>query len=294
MSLTSGGFTHPEFLVETNWLAQHLSDPKVVVLDCTVHLIPDPKITYQVKPGLEDFERGHIQGAQFVDMSRDVSDTSQQLRFMRPTPDAFAEAMRRFGISNDTLVVSYSTANVWWATRLWWLLREFGHDKAAVLNGGWQKWQREGRQTETGAAKSRPAGSFAAREVRNLMVGKAEVQQAIGDGAICTINALTSQQHAGTGGNSYGRPGRIAGSVNLPATHLLNTETNEFLPADELRNQFNSIGAMDRQVITFCGGGIAASADAMILVMLGHKDVKLYDASLSEWAKDPSLPMETG
>jgi thiosulfate/3-mercaptopyruvate sulfurtransferase len=126
------------------------------------------------------------------------------------------------------------------------------------------------------------------------MVGKAEVQQAIGDGAICTINALTSQQHAGTGGNSYGRPGRIAGSVNLPAAHLLNPETNEFLPADELRNRFNSIGAMDRQVITYCGGGIAASADAMILVMLGHKDVKLYDASLSEWAKDPSLPMETG
>jgi thiosulfate/3-mercaptopyruvate sulfurtransferase len=227
-------------------------------------------------------------------MSRDVSDTSQQLRFMRPTPEAFAEAMRRFGISNDTLVVSYSTANVWWATRLWWLLREFGHDKAAVLNGGWQKWQREGRPVETGAAKPRPAGSFAVREVRNLMVGRTEVQRAIGDGAICTINALTAEQHAGTGGNSYGRPGRIAGSVNLPAAHLLDPKTNAFLPADQLRRRFDNIGAMDRQVITYCGGGIAASADAMILVMLGHEDVKLYDASLSEWAKDPSLPMETG
>jgi thiosulfate/3-mercaptopyruvate sulfurtransferase len=120
------------------------------------------------------------------------------------------------------------------------------------------------------------------------------VRRAIGDGAVCTLNALLPQQHTGSGGNSYGRPGRIRGSVNLPAAHLLNPDTNEFLPADELRRRFAEVGALDRQVINYCGGGIAASADAMALVMLGHKDVKLYDASLSEWAKDPNLPMETG
>lgn len=288
------GFAHPEFLVETNWLAQHLHDPDVVVLDCTTHLIPEPKITYRVVPGREDFERGHIAGAQFVDMAHDVSDTSQQLRFMRQTPEDFAVAMRRFGVRNSTRVVSYSTANVWWATRLWWLLREFGHDNAAVLNGGWQKWQRENRPIETGPTQPRASGDFSVRQVRNLMVDKHAVQRAIGGAAVCTINALLPQQHAGTGGNSYGRPGRIAGSVNLPAAHLLNPDTNEFLPADELRRRFDSIGAMDRSVITYCGGGIAASADALALVMLGHSDVKLYDASLSEWAKDPNLPMETG
>jgi thiosulfate/3-mercaptopyruvate sulfurtransferase len=287
-------FVHPEYLVETGWLAANLTDPNVVVLDCTTHLIPDPKITYQVKPGREDFERGHIPGAQFVDMLRDVSDTSQQLRFMRQSPEDFAAAMQRFGVSNSTRVVTYSTANVQWATRLWWLLHEFGHDNAAVLNGGWQKWQQEGRPIETGRARPRPAGNFTVSEVRNLMVGKDEVLRAIGDGAVCTINALLPQQHAGTGGNAYGRPGRIAGSVNLPAAHLLDPATNTFLPADELRQRFEAIGAMDRQVINYCGGGIAASADALALVMLGHKDVKLYDASLSEWAKDPTLPMETG
>lgn len=288
------GFVHPEYLVTTEWLAAHLNDPNVVVLDCTTHLIPDPKITYQVKPGCEDFENGHIAGAQFVDMLRDVSDTTQQLRFMRQTPDDFAAAMRRFGISNNTKVVSYSTANVWWATRLWWLLHEFGYDNAAVLDGGWQKWRHEGRPVEAGPARPRPAGNFTVREVRNLMVGKDEVLAAIGNGGICTINALLPQQHTGSGGNSYGRPGRIKGSVNLPAAHLLNTETNEFLPADELRRRFDAVGAMDRQVINYCGGGIAASADALALIMLGHRDVKLYDASLSEWAKDDSLPMETG
>ena len=288
------GFAHPEYLVDTDWLARHLADPNVIVLDCATHLIPDPKTTYQVKPAREDFEQGHIPGAQFVDMLRDVSDTSQRLRFMRQSPEDFASAMRRFGMNSATGVVTYSTANVWWATRLWWLLHEFGHDNAAVLNGGWQKWRQEGRAVETGPARPRPPGDYTVREVRNLMVGKDEVQRAIGDGAICTINALMPQQHTGSGGNSYGRPGRIKGSVNLPVAHLLDPETNEFLPPDELRRRFDAVGAMDRQVINYCGGGIAASADALALVMLGHKDVKLYDASLSEWASDPTLPMETG
>src|SRR5262249_2331760 len=194
-------------------------------------------------------------------MLRDVSDTSQQLRFMRQSPEDFAAAMRRFGVGNSTRVVTYSTANVWWATRLWFLLHEFGHDNAAVLNGGWQKWQREAQPTESGPGHTRPAGNFTVRQVRNLMVGKDEVLRAIGNGAICTINALLPQQHSGSGGNSYGRPGRIAGSVNVPAAHLLDPATNAFLSADELRKHFDAVGAMDRQVINYCGGGIAASAD---------------------------------
>ena len=108
------------------------------------------------------------------------------------------------------------------------------------------------------------------------------------------MNALLPAQHAGSGGNAYGRPGRIAGSVNVPAAHLLDPDTNTFLPPDELRRRLGAVGALDRQVIAYCGGGIAASADAFILVMLGHQNVKIYDASLSEWAKDATLPMETG
>jgi thiosulfate/3-mercaptopyruvate sulfurtransferase len=287
-------FVHPEFLVETDWLEQHLSDPNVVVLDCTTHLVPNPKTTYDVVPGREDFEKGHIKDAQFCDVSRDVSDTSRALRFMRQTADDFAAAMRRFGVSDDTKVVTYSTANPWWATRVWWLLREFGHDNAAVLNGGWLKWSRENRPAETGPAQPRPPGRFTVKAPRNLMVGKGEVKAAIGDSAICTLNALTADQHKGSGGNAYGRPGRIAGSANVPAAQLLDTATNTFLPADELRRKFAAVGALDREVIVYCGGGIAASADALVLTMLGHTKVKIYDASLSEWAKDATLPMETG
>ena len=286
------GFVHPQFLVETEWLAQHLDD--VVVLDCTTHLIPDPKTTYVVKPGREDYEKGHIPGARFCDVSRDVSDTTRKLNFMRQSPDDFAAAMRRFGISNTSRVVTYSTANPWWATRVWWLLREFGHDNAAVLNGGWQKWVAEGRAVESGPGAQPPPGSFSVTAVRDLMVGKDEVKAAIGNSGVCTLNALLPAQHAGSGGNSYGRPGHIAGSVNVPAAHLIDQETNTFLPADELRRRLGSVGALDRPVITYCGGGIAASLDAMVLTMLGHTDVRIYDASLSEWAKDASLPMETG
>ncbi len=288
------GFVHPEFLIDTETLERQLGDADLRVFDCTTNLIPDPKTTYLAVPARAEFEKGHIPGAQFIDLQADLSDQSQRLRFMLPSAEAFAAAMSRFGVGQGARVVLYSTANPWWATRVWWLLRVFGFDNAAILDGGWQKWSREGRPAETGPANPRPPGHFVVREQRPLMVGQDEVLRAIGDGGVCTLNALMPEQHAGSGGNSYGRPGRIKGSVNLPAAHLLDPATNAFLPPDELRRRFDAVGAFGKQVINYCGGGIAASADAFALVMLGHPDVKLYDASMSEWAIDPALPMETG
>jgi thiosulfate/3-mercaptopyruvate sulfurtransferase len=292
--MSDAGFVHPEFLIDTATLEARLSQPELRVFDCTTHLIPDPKTTYQVVPGRADFEKGHIPGAQFIDIQADLSDTSHRLRFMLPTAEAFAAAMRRFGVGERSEIVLYSTTTPQWATRVWWLLRVFGFDRAAVLDGGWQKWTREGRPVETGPPHPRSPGDFAARPPRPLMVGKEAMLRAIGDGAVCTLNALSAEQHAGTGGNTYGRPGRIKGSVNLPAAHLIDPANSTFLPADELRRRFDRVGALDRAVITYCGGGIAASADAFALVMLGHPNVRLYDASMGEWAVDPALPMDTG
>ncbi len=295
--MPEGGFVHPEFLVETDWLAAHLGDPNLVVLDGTVHLIPDPKITYTVKSGREDFEKGHIPGAQFVDLQADLSDNTgkTKLRFMRPSAAEFAASMGRFGVGENSKVVLYSTANPQWASRVWWLLRTFGFDNAAVLNGGFQKWAREGRAVEAGPGRTRPAAKFVVREDRGgLMVGKEDVLAAIGDAGACTINALQAAQHAGSGGNTYGRPGRIAGSVNVPTVGLIDPASGTFLPAAALRAKFDTVGAFDKRVITYCGGGIAASATALALVMLGHPDVRLYDASMSEWAVDDPLPMERG
>jgi thiosulfate/3-mercaptopyruvate sulfurtransferase len=298
MSAAHDGFVHPEYLIETDELAARLGDPDLVVLDSTTHLIPDPKITYTVKPGCEDFEKGHIPGAQFVDLQADLSDNSGRygkLRFMLPSADDFAAAISRFGVGEGSRVVLYSTTTPQWAARIWWMLRNYGFDNAAVLNGGFQKWAREGRPVETGPAKPRPAARFVVREDRKLMVGKEAVLAAVGDGAVCTINALTREQHTGAGGNVYGRVGRIARSANVPAATLIDPETGAFLPASAIRAKFDAVGAFDKpRAITYCGGGIAASTDALALVMLGHPDVRLYDASMSEWSNDPALPMETG
>jgi len=294
MSATEG-FAHPEFLIETGELERRLGDPELRVFDCTIHLIPNPDIGYTVEPGREDFEKGHIPGAQFIDLQADLSAPHPKLRFMLPSAEAFAAAMGRFGVGENSRVVLYSTTTAQWASRVWWMLRNYGFDNAAVLDGGFQKWSREGRPVESGPSRARPPASFVVRADRKLMVGKEAVLAAIGDGAVCTINALSREQHTGTGGTIYGRVGRIAKSANVPAAALLDPATGAYLPAAQLRARFAEVGAFDkRQVITYCGGGIAASSDALVLTMLGHPDVRLYDASMSEWSNDPSLPMETG
>ncbi len=295
MTTATPGFVHPEYLIESEALAARLGDPDLRILDCTIHLIPKPDIGYTVKPGREDFEKGHIPGAQFIDLQGDLSAPHPTLRFMLPSAAAFAAAMGRFGVGEKSRVVLYSTTTPQWASRIWWMLRNYGFDNAAVLNGGYQKWAREGRPVETGPARPCPPATFTVRADRKLMVGKEAVLAAIGDGAICTINSLSAAQHTGTGGTVYGRVGRIAKSVNVPAAALLDPATGAYLPAAQLRAKFDAVGAFDKpQVITYCGGGIAASSDALVLTMLGHPDVKLYDASMSEWSNDDSLPMETG
>jgi thiosulfate/3-mercaptopyruvate sulfurtransferase len=283
-------FQHPEYIVETAWLAAHLNDANLRVLDATTHLLPRP-ILYDPKPGIEDFERGHIPGAAFVDIEGTISDHASKLHFMLPPAQQFADAMSALGVSNDTFVVCYATANHWWATRLWWMLRAFGHDKVAVLNGGFQKWAAEGRAIEQGAARSRAKQKFVAQPRSAWVVGKDEVRAAIGAADTLTVNALRPEQHAGTGGTVYGRLGRIQGSINIPAANVVDAQTNAFKPAAELRAMLAPALAAPR-VITYCGGGIAATSISMLLMMFGHPNVQLYDASMSEWAQDASLPMQ--
>ena len=287
------GFVHPEYLVDTGWLAAHLADPDVCVLDCTTHLTPLPDDSYYtVRAGREEFLGAHIPGAVLVDMDHDVADTSAPYHFMLPSAEKFADAMSALGIDRDSLVVSYSGANHWWASRMWWILRVFGHDRAAVLDGGFQKWRRDGRPVEAGAPTPATRKNFEPRAPRREMIATREdVLSAIGAADICTINALRPEQYAGTGGVHYGRRGHIRGSINLAAAATVD-ENNVYRSARELRRQF-ARPLSKSAVITYCGGGIAASADALVLTMLGHEDVRLYDASLSEWARDPALPMET-
>ena len=289
-------FTRPQHLVETDWMATHLDDPGVRLLECNVFLHPAPDMPggFRVESGRAKWAEGHIPGAGFVDLQEELSDRTSKLRFMMPPTAQFAEAMGRAGVGDGVRVILYDRAVNMWAARIWWMLRAFGFDNAAVLNGGFKKWTVEGRALATDAG-TRPARTFTPRPRPALMADKAGVLAALGESSACVLNALSEEQHRGTGGSTYGRPGRIAGSVNVVARELVDPQTHAYLPADVLRAKFQAVGALDaKRVVTYCGGGIAASSDAFILTLLGRDDVAVYDASLSEWANDPTLPMERG
>ena len=202
-------------LVDAAWLQAHLADPDLRVLECTVFLHALPEHGYRAESGRAAWAAGHIPGSGFADLTDDLCDRSSALNYMLPPPDQFAAAMSRLGVGEGTRVVLYDRAVTMWAARVWWMLRAFGFDEASVLDGGWRTWTAEGRQVSTEPC-AYPAARFVARPRPGLFVGKDEVLAALGDGRTCVVNALAEDQHRGTGGVTYGRPGRIAGSRNVP------------------------------------------------------------------------------
>ena len=287
-------WAHPQYLVETEWLAANLEDPALRVLECTTILHPLPDSGYKAESGRASWAAGHIPRSGFADLTDDLCDRAAATLYMMPPTEQMVASMARLGVGEGTRVVLYDRAVNMWAARVWWMLRAVGFDQAAVLNGGWKKWTLEGRPTST-APCAYPPARFVARPRPELFVGKGAVLAGLGERATCVINALSEEQHRGTGGVAYGRPGRIAGSGNVPARALVDPTTHAYLAPDVLRRRFADAGALSAgRVITYCGGGIAASSDAFVLTLLGHEQVSVYDASLSEWARDPSLPMETG
>jgi thiosulfate/3-mercaptopyruvate sulfurtransferase len=173
------------------------------------------------------------------------------------------------------------------------MLRACGFDQAAVLDGGLAKWRAEGRPLASGE-HSYPPDALTLAEKPGAWADKDAVLAAIGDGAVCTINALSPSVHAGEGSTNYGRKGHIKGSRNVPYAALLKDD-GTYKDDAALRELFAAIGATDRaRVICYCGGGISATMDALALVRIGHPNVAVYDGSMSEWSRDPNLPMETG
>lgn len=288
-------YVHPDAIVSTDWLAGHLSDPALRIFDCTTYLRYEAGAgrPYRVESGRDDYEKAHIPGAAFLDLQGELSDGTSRYNFMMPSLDDLAARFAERGIGDGTRVVLYSRKTPQWATRIWWMLRAVGWDNAAILDGGFDKWEAEGRRTEAGERRY-PSASFALRPRPGLFVGKDEVVSAIGDGRTCTINALASDLHKGDNPR-YGRPGRIPGSVNVPAASLLEQSSPVFRAPDEVSQLFQSVGVdRSRSILLYCGGGIAATLDAFVLHQLGYADIAVYDASMSEWAKDESLPIERG
>lgn len=280
-------------LVSTGWLAEHPGDADLRVFDVTVHLRPSTSGPYSIESGRADYEAGHVPGAGFLDLANDLSDSDSSLAFAMPSIDRFARALGEAGVGPQTRLVAYTTSSPMWATRLWWMLRASGFDNAAVLDGGLAKWRAEGRPLETGDRRY-PPDQLTLSPRGDAWADKDAVLAAIGDGAVCTINALSPGVHSGEAAMNYGRKGHIKGSRNVPYAALLR-EDGTWRADEDLRALFEDIGALGRgRVICYCGGGISATMDALALTRLGHGSVAVYDGSMSEWTRDPDLPMETG
>lgn len=287
----------PRALIDTATLAASLGDPALRVFDCTTYLEPVPPGSdepYVAVPGRKTFEQGHVPGADFLDLQGEFSDPVARLHFMMPSVARLSAAFGRHGVGPGSRVVLYSVGTMMWATRFWWMLRSLGFDDAAVLDGGFDKWKAEGRPIETGAPRGYPASGFVAVPRAGLFVDAAAVKDAIGRSDTVTVNALGPQFHRGLEPSRYGRPGRVPGSVNVPAASLVDADTKGFVALADAAARFDAQGvSRDKRTICYCGGGISATIDLFLLHQLGHDDITLYDGSMGEWARNESLPIET-
>ncbi len=288
----------PDALISTDALARSLGDTNLRVFDCTTYLEPTPAGSddpYIAVPGHKSFAEAHIPGADFLDLQGEFSDTATRLRFMMPPIAQLEAAFGRHGIGNDSRVVLYSIGTMMWATRFWWMLKALGFDGAAVLDGGLDKWRAEGRPVETGAAKGYPPAHFVAKPWPGRFVDKQAVLAATTNPKAVIVNALGPQFHKGLEPSRYGRAGRVPASVNVPAATLVDPQTKAFTALGDAEAKFAAAGiARDKHVIAYCGGGISATIDLFLLHQLGFDDITLYDASMGEWAKDATLPIEQG
>ena len=275
-------------LVTTEWLSQHLNDPDLVVLDCTVQVEPDGTGGFRSVSGLPGYAEGHIPSAGFADLINDLSDNDSPYDFSLPTPEQFSAAMGALGVGDDSRVVLYDGNISVWAARVWWMLRWIGFDQVALLDGGLRAWTAEGRPLSTEPAK-RPARRLTVAPRPELIADYDEVYSAIGNDTVNLIDALPPSHFRGEM-IMYERSGHIPGASNVPSTVLLD-ESGRYRPLSELAALFE--GDRDARAITYCGGGIAASSDAFIMTRLGFTDVAVYISSLQEWAADFDNPLVT-
>lgn len=284
----------PSPLVTTEWLAARLEQPSLRILDCSVVMRTTADGSYSFVAGRDEYARGHIPGSVFVDVLGELAATDNPLPLMMPAPETFAATMARYGVGTGTEVVLYDRSNHAWAARVWWMLRACSFDTATVLDGGWQKWEAEGRPVAATPGRY-PRGEFTPRFRPELMATKERVRESLRRPDVAIVHSLSPEEYRGTAPTRFPRAGRIAGSKNVYCQSLIDPVTHAYRSKDELRQRFSDAGALDHTTaITYCGAGIAASCNALALTLLGVPNVAVYDGSLAEWTADPALPMETG
>ncbi len=276
LGTTVGGYANPQLLIETEELAKLVDEPALRIVDLRTP---------------EEYAEGHIPGA--VHLRWQALDDLKANQEGLPIPKALAEELfSGVGIGDTTRVVAYDGPKTpFGATRLFFVLEFFGHDKVRVLNGGFKKWAQEGRPASTEAPAPAKA-AFVARPRPELLATSQEVRARLGDPKVCLLDARSAKEYTGEDLRAM-RGGRIPGAVNVDYLNTMRSEDQTFKSVEELRKLFESAGVTpDRETITYCHTGARAAHDYFVLRLLGYQKLKNYDGSWAEWGNSEALPIE--
>ncbi|NKB49794.1 MAG: 3-mercaptopyruvate sulfurtransferase [Alphaproteobacteria bacterium] len=278
-------YVNSDALVDTAWVADHLDDPAVYIVDGSWHLPPTGR------NGEDEYGEAHIPGAVYFDIDA-ISDPDSALPHMMPTAEAFAAAVSAMGIANDQRVVVYDSDGLFSAPRVWWMFRAMGHDNVAVMTGGFNAWKNEGRAVS--AEIPAPAATkFTAQLNTNVVRSIDQVRANIDSGEELVLDARAADRFAGALPEFRPgvQPGHIPGSGNLPYAEIVDAAAGAFVSATDLRNAFDAQGATGTQpVVTTCGSGITACILGLGLHLIGRDDWAIYDGSWTEWGGRDDTP----
>ena len=272
------------WLVSTDWLADHLNDSNLVVVDGSY-------LVLQKRDSHAEYRAEHIPGAVFFDVDT-IADHSSELPHMLPGPTHFGEAVGALGIGNDTTVVIYDSIGLYSAPRVWWTFRILGAKNVYILDGGLPKWKAEGRPLDTGDAKPTPKEFHAKMNVGAVALLD-DMRMAVADDSVQIVDARSAERFAGKAPEPRPglRSGHIPRSFNVPYDRLL--VNGRLASREHVAAAFTSAGVdLDKPIITSCGSGVTAAILTFALESIGKEPKGLYDGSWAEWGSRPDLPVE--